>query len=173
MITVVAVAPEDRARVAHLEPAPDQRDFVRNGTYAAMENDPLLDLFAVEQAGVVVGMFKLDQGYADAPRHDFARPGDLGLRGVLVDAAWQGRGIGGAMLAALPDLVRQRYPWARRLVLTVNTRNPIARAAYIKAGWHDNGDLYLQGDAGPQHILTLPVEEASSGLTVRPVSPSD
>ncbi len=157
MIRLVPVPPGEKSRVAHLKQAEDQKDFVRDGAFAAAESDPMIDLHAIERDGVVVGMFKLDRGYADAPRHDFARPGDLGLRGVLVDAAWQGRGIGGAMLAALPDLVRQRYPWAKRLVLTVNLRNSAARAAYLKAGWIDDGGLYLHGDAGPQHILTLPL----------------
>lgn len=160
MITLVPVPPGQKARVAHLTVAPGQEDFVRNGAYAASETDPAVDLYAVEQDGAVVGMFKLDRAYADAPRHDFAQAGDLGLRGVLVDAAWQGKGIGRALLAALPDLVRRRYPQARRLVLTVNCRNDVARSAYLAAGWQQDHRLYLAGDAGPQNILWLPLGTA-------------
>jgi GNAT superfamily N-acetyltransferase len=157
VITLVPVPPDQKARVAHLTVAPGQEDFVRNGAYAASETDAAVDLYAVEQDGAVVGMFKLDRAYADAPRHDFAQAGDLGLRGVLVDAAWQGKGIGRALLAALPDLVRRRYPQARRLVLTVNCRNHVARSAYLAAGWLQDDRLYLAGDAGPQNILWLPL----------------
>ncbi|AWD21125.1 GNAT family N-acetyltransferase [Fuscovulum blasticum] len=158
MIRLVALSAAERRRVAHLRPAPGQETFVRDGAYAAAETDPLLDLYAIEKDGAVVGMFKLDRGYADAPRHDFARAGDLGLRGVLVDPAHQGRGIGRAMLAALPDLVRASYPGFRRLVLTVNLRNTRARAAYLKAGWRDEGGIYHGGDRGQQHILFLPLD---------------
>lgn len=158
MIKLVALAADQKARVAHLRVATGQDSFVRDGAYAAAETDLALDLYAVEAAGEVVGMFKLDRAYADAPRHDFARPGDLGLRGVLVDAAHQGKGLGRALLAALPDLVRHSYPQARRLVLTVNCRNTTAHRAYLAAGWQDDGQLYLGGDAGPQHILWLALD---------------
>lgn len=157
MIRLVAVPPEGRARVAHLQVAPDQAAFVRDGAFAARQDDPALDLYAVERDGAVVGMFKIDRAYAEAPRHDFARPGDLGLRGVLVDAGLQGQGIGRALLAALPDLVRARYPGALRLVLTVNCRNAVAQAAYRRAGWQEMPGLYLGGDAGPQHVMALPL----------------
>ena len=157
MIRLVPVPPDQKARVAHLKVAPGQDRFVRDGAFAASETDPSLDLYAVELAGDIVGMFKLDRAYADAPRHDFAQAGDLGLRGVLVDAGHQGKGIGRAFLAALPDLVRMRYPQAKRLVLTVNCQNHAARKAYLAAGWQDEGRLYLGGDAGPQHVLLLPL----------------
>lgn len=155
MITLVALPPDQKARVAHLRVAAGQERFVRDGAYAASETDPALDLYAVEHDGAVVGMFKLDRAYADAPRHDFAQAGDLGLRGVLIDAAHQGKGLGRALLVALPGLVRSRYPQARRLVLTVNCRNTAAHRAYLAAGWQDDGQIYLGGDAGPQHILWL------------------
>ena len=131
MIGIVRLTGAEKALVADLKPAGGQERFVRDGAFAAGETDPGLDLYAVSQGGAVVGMFKLDRAYAAAPRHDFCRPGDLGLRGVLVDAAHQGKGIGRQMLAALPELVRAGYPGVRRLVLTVNCENPAARAAYL------------------------------------------
>lgn len=155
MIAIALLTGTEKARVAHLKPAAGQERFVRDGAFAAMETDPALDLYAVSHDSAVVGMFKLDRGYASAARHDFCQPGDLGLRGVLVDAAHQGKGIGRQMLAQLPGLVRAGYPGVRRLVLTVNCENPVARAAYLAAGWRDEGRLYLGGDAGPQHVLAL------------------
>ena len=155
MIGIARLTGAEKALVADLKPAKGQERFVRDGAFAAAESDPELDLYAVRDGGAVVAMFKLDRGYAAAPRHDFCQPGDLGLRGVLVDAAHQGKGIGRQMLAALPDLVRKGYPGTRRLVLTVNCENPVARTAYLSAGWADDGRLYHGGDAGPQHVMVL------------------
>jgi RimJ/RimL family protein N-acetyltransferase len=155
VIAIALLTGAEKAVVADLKPAGGQERFVRDGGFAAAETDPALDLYAVRQGGAVVGMFKLDRAYAEAPCHDFCQPGDLGLRGVLVDAGQQGKGIGRQMLAALPALVRAGYPGVRRLVLTVNCQNPVARAAYLAAGWQDDGRLYLGGDAGPQHVLTF------------------
>ena len=155
MIRLVPLPPDQKARVAHLRVAAGQESFVRDGAHAAAETDPAVDLYAVEVDGAVLGMFKLDRAYAEAPRHDFAESGDLGLRGVLIDAAHQGKGLGRALLSALPDLIRARYPQVQRLVLTVNCRNDIARKAYLAAGWQQDARLYLAGDAGPQHIMWL------------------
>lgn len=157
MIEIALLTGPEKALVAHLKPAKGQERFVRDGAFAAAETDPALDLYAVRQDGAVVAMFKIDRAYAEAARHDFCLPGDLGLRGVLVDGAQQGRGIGRQILAQLPGLVRNRYPQARRLVLTVNCENPVARGAYLAAGWQQDSRLYLAGDAGPQHIMTLPL----------------
>ena len=157
MIRIALLTGQDKARVAHLKPAKGQESFVRDGAFAAAETDPAIDLYAVEVEGAAVGMFKLDRAYAEAPRHHFAQAGDLGLRGLLIDAAHQGKGLGRALLGALPDLARARYPQVQRLVLTVNCRNDIARKAYLAAGWQQDDRLYLAGDAGPQHVMWLPL----------------
>ncbi len=157
MIGIALLTGAGKALVADLKPAKGQERFVRDGAFAALETDPALDLYAVSMGGAVVGMFKLDSAYAAAARHDFCQPGDLGLRGVLVGAAHQGKGIGREMLARLPALVRAGYPGVRRLVLTVNCENPGARAAYLAAGWADEGRLYHGGDAGPQHVMVLTI----------------
>jgi hypothetical protein len=41
------------------------------------------------------------------------------------------------------------------VVLTVNVRNPVARAVYVRGGFVDAGELHLGGSAGPQHVLRL------------------
>jgi RimJ/RimL family protein N-acetyltransferase len=55
--------------------------------------------------------------------------------------------------------VRRDFPRARTLVLTVNVRNPAARAVYVRGGFVDAGELYLGGSAGPQHVLRLHLGE--------------
>nr|WP_249219145.1 GNAT family N-acetyltransferase [Loktanella sp. SALINAS62] len=98
-------------------------------------------------------MFRID--------HDFSREhpqvpqGAFGLRSMIVDQRHQGRGIGTAMIRALPAYLAQHYPTARQIYLTVNLRNPGARRSYINGGFVDTGEHYLGGAVGPQHILRM------------------
>ena len=142
-------------RLAGLRLAPGQEGFVGSGAEMIRDRTEGLLFYEVRDtaSGAAVGMFKLDPLYWQ--RNPHAGPQDVGLRGVLVDASAQGRGIGRAMLAQLPDAVRAAFPGARRVVLTVNVDNPRARRAYLAAGFRDAGELYLGGRNGPQHILRL------------------
>lgn len=66
----------------------------------------------------------------------------------------QGQGVAKAILSQLPDLLNKTFPHIRQLNLTVNFRNHRARALYGKCGFEDTGEVYWDGTAGPQHILT-------------------
>lgn len=147
--------PADRLdRLAGLRTAPGQQDFVGSGAEMIRESTPGVSFHEIRgPGGDAVGMFKLDAFYWQ--RHDFAGLEDVGLRGLLVDADAQGRGYGGAALAALAAHVRAHHPERRSLVLTVNVANPLAYRAYMRAGFEDRGALYLGGPHGPQHILWL------------------
>lgn len=155
---LVPVPDAQLGRLAHLQRGPGQEVFVADP--AAVMPEDGIDTFAVEHAVEVVGMFRLDRAFSVRPGHEFADTSDLGLRAVLIGAQYQGRGFARALLAALPAMARETYPDKRRLVLTVNLRNTAAKSAYLKAGWQDDGGLYLGGDAGPQHVLTLPLRSA-------------
>ncbi|GGY35516.1 hypothetical protein GCM10008098_30830 [Rhodanobacter panaciterrae] len=61
-----------------------------------------------------------------------------------------------------PALLRLRVLPAQRddvgaidslLVLTVNHNNHAALRLYLRAGFHDSGELYHGGRSGPQHLL--------------------
>jgi len=147
-----------RARVdevLHLALGPGQEDFV--GAIGDMVADPLptRDFHIAQHDGDIVGFFKIDRDYA--PSHDFADPPGWGLRGLLIGAQYQGRGLGRAVLAGLPAYLASQYPSQSLYYLTVNCRNTLANAAYCKAGWQDVGGLYHDGHAGPQHILCMRV----------------
>jgi len=43
------------------------------------------------------------------------------------------------------------------VVLTVNHRNPAAIATYLKGGFAQTGQDYLDGPFGPQHVMVLGV----------------
>ena len=151
MIRLSRVAPADLHRLAGLRQHPGQ--YAGDGAEMIRDPTPGLSLHAIEADGVLVGMFKLDPRYHE--RHDFAAPESIGLRGVLIDAAHQGRGLGQRAMAALPDHVRAQYPAARQIVLTVNLLNPAARATYLKSGFRDEGEIYTGGTRGPQHVMRL------------------
>jgi RimJ/RimL family protein N-acetyltransferase len=164
-ITLEPLDKADIARVMHLKLGDDQADFV--GTIEAMAtwDNPQEDFHIVLSDGAVVGFFKLDRGYPQS--YPFARAGDLGVRGVLIDRAAQGRGMGGAAMVALPVYARRLYPDAGSLVLSVNCNNLAARRIYEKAGFRLEPDLYHGGRSGPQHVLrhTLTPSDQVSGST--------
>jgi RimJ/RimL family protein N-acetyltransferase len=154
-VSLHPVGPDLRDRVLALGPRPDQRRFAGHPaeTLPEAEADPRRHAVAILEAGEPVGFCVLHRGpgpggLAPAP------PGVL-LRGFLVDAAAQGRGIATRALTALPRFVAQHAPGARRILLTVSTRNPAAIRAYRKAGFLDRGELYHGGAHGPHHILEL------------------
>ena len=147
--------PDLRDRLLGLAPRPDQERFAGRlaETLPAAEADPDREPVAILVGGEPVGFFVL------APRAGRRRPRargrDVLLRAFLVDASAQGRGIATRALAGLPDFVAERLPGVRRIVLSVNVRNPVAIRTYARAGFADTGELYLGGTAGPQHVFEL------------------
>ena len=144
-----------REAVLRLAPHPEQEPFSGRAdqTLPLAERDPRRRAFALVEDGRPVGFLVLDETPSEA-----LPSADLLLRGFLVDAAEQGRGVAGRMLAELPRVVAEHVPHARTVVLTVNARNPAALQVYLRAGFVDTGEPYLGGSAGPQHVLvrTLP-----------------
>src|ERR687890_2062337 len=120
------VGPELRDRLLRLGPRPQQERFAGRltETLPAAEADPEREPVAILEGDEPVGFFVLHRGPAAgelAPE-----PRDVLLRAFLVDARAQGRGIATRALGALPDFVAERMPGVRRIVLTVNVKNPVA-----------------------------------------------
>lgn len=87
-------------RVAHIAVRPDQIRFA--GTVAAaLAEAGTVDLQDISADGRVIGLFKIDRAYH--LKHYFAGPDDLGLRGVILDTAAQGQGLGTAAMRALAE----------------------------------------------------------------------
>ena len=151
---LVAVPPSGALREAalRLAPRPEQEEFSGRAdqTLPLAERDPARRPYVLVEGGAPVAFLILDQTRTDADP-----TADLLLRGFFVDAAAQGRGVATRAVAGLPDVVRRDFPSARSVVLTVNVRNPAARAVYLRGGFVDAGELYLGGSAGPQHVLRL------------------
>jgi RimJ/RimL family protein N-acetyltransferase len=145
-----------RASVLALAPRPEQERYAGRAadTLVAAEADPRRSPVAIVHDGEAVGFFVLHRETPPlAPAGD-----DVLLRAFFVDAAAQGRGIATRALGRLPDFVREHLPGIRRVVLSVNVRNPVAIRMYVRAGFSDRGELYHGGAEGPQHVLELEVE---------------
>ena len=154
-VSLHPVGPDLRDRVLALGPRPDQRVFAGAPveTLPVAEADPRRQPVAIVADGEPVGFCVLHRG--PGPGGLAPAQSDLLLRAFCVDAAAQGRGIATRALRGLPGFVAQHFPGVRRVVLTVNTRNPAAIRAYRNAGFLDRGELYHGGADGPQHILEL------------------
>lgn len=112
-----------------------------------------VDRYVILLDDEIVGFFKIQTTYSQD--HDFCPIDCLGLRMVAIDNRQQGKGIGTAMIQALPAFLRARYSDFSIVYLTVNCKNPAARRCYEKGGFEDTGTLYLGGDLGPQHIMCM------------------
>lgn len=141
-----------REAALRLAPHPEQEEFSGRAdqTLPLAERHPARHPYVLLEDGAPVAFLVLDETPSEADPSP-----DLLLRGFFVDAAAQGRGVATRAVAALPDVVRRDFPAARSVVLTVNVRNPAARAVYVRGGFVDAGELYLGGSAGPQHVLRL------------------
>ncbi|WP_102223508.1 GNAT family N-acetyltransferase [Acidimangrovimonas sediminis] len=154
-ISFLDVTAADAPRLAHIVLAPGQEAFVTLPVDRLSQLGAKEDGHAVVAGDRIVGFFVIDRDFAAS--HPFARPGEIGLRALAIDAAQQGRGIGRAVFEALPAMLALRYPGVAGAVLSVNQRNPRARDLYLRNGWQDGGELYHGGRSGPQHVLRLPL----------------
>ncbi len=99
----------------------------------------------------VVGFFVFDTAYSN--RYDFFPESSLGVKALLLDHHFQGRGIAKQAIGQFANFARCHFPEFQTLYLTVNCRNTAAYQCYLKAGFEDTGELYLGGPVGPQHIM--------------------
>ncbi|WP_368484156.1 GNAT family N-acetyltransferase [Phaeobacter sp. HF9A] len=150
-ITFLRLTRADHDLVRHIAVAPEQIVYCGTVDMAFASDEAGIDLYAIRQGATCVGFFKIDLKYPQT--HAFARAGDLGVRALMIDHQHQGKGLGTAALRALPAALAGCYRDAKAVVLTVNLRNQIAVRSYLNAGFHDTGELFEGGLAGPQHVM--------------------
>ena len=156
MIHFTRIALADWHLVEHLAVVPEQNAFVSTMAELYEVAAPEFHFHAILDRADVVGFFNLDVSYGD--RREFAEPGELGLRSFFIDSRQQGKGYGKAACQALGGYLKRHYPDYPSIVLTVNCRNPGAYRIYQAAGFEDTGKLFHGGEAGPQHIMRMPLE---------------
>ncbi len=117
------------------------------------DSEPWSIPFGAYLATRAIAFFTID--FPNPPPDDQYNPTfSCWLESFMVAQDCQGHGYAKAILNQLPDLMNKTFPQIRRLNLTVNFRNQVARALYRKCGFEDTGEVYWNGPAGPQHILT-------------------
>ncbi len=104
----------------------------------------------------VVGFFLLDICYWY--EHAFCPKNGLGLRAYFIAQQFQGLGYGAQALDELVNYARYAYKRKSAVYLTVNCRNDLAKACYLKSGFVDTDELYMGGSIGPQHIMRRSIE---------------
>ncbi|WP_264905642.1 GNAT family N-acetyltransferase [Vibrio sp. STUT-A11] len=115
------------------------------------DSTPHIDKVVVRYKGDVIGFFKLDLNYSEY--FDFCSSNALGFRTLALDTRMQGKGLGTECMKRLATYVASNYAMRDYIYLTVNCKNTGAKVCYEKAGFEDTGKLYLNGPAGPQHIM--------------------
>lgn len=152
----VHVLPVDAAlapRIQALRLAPGQYPYVGEIAFnvADARRDPMSDAMAVMTGDHAIGFYRLDL----APRAVIGRvlpAPHLGLRSLLLDRNWQGRGFGSAAMRACCADVQRRHPDRHWLALLVDCGNHAAIAAYCRAGFHVTGERRAVG-AWPQQVM--------------------
>ncbi|SDZ18431.1 Ribosomal protein S18 acetylase RimI [Lysobacter sp. yr284] len=166
IVRVGVVSPMLAPAVRMLQVAPEQLPFVGDTAYNLEQTrlDPHSEAMAVLAGERVVGFYRLDFSVNAIAGRALGEP-SVGLRAYAIDRREQGRGYGTAAMRACVEDLRLRHPQRRLLALTVNVRNLAAIAAYRKAGFHDTGELYHGGSAGPQHLMLLRLAPPSPSPT--------
>lgn len=151
MATIEKMKAHHREQVLSLQVHPEQVKFVGEIEEILTNESEQIVAHVILADAKVVGFFLLDTSYPE--HYDFATYGSLGLRAYFVGNQFQGKGYGSRGVKALPSFLEQAYSGYDAVFLTVNCKNPAAYQCYLKAGFVDTDELYLGGDAGPQHIM--------------------
>ena len=151
MIKLEKLNASDAAEVGNITVRDDQVQFVGTAKEFLADKNEATHLHVIKHNDQVIGCFKIDIAYAES--YGFCTEGSIGLRTFLIDAKQQGRGFGTLAVKALFPYLKENYANYARIYLTVNCKNPAAYTCYQKAGFHETGEHYLGGAAGPQHIM--------------------
>ncbi|PNH92181.1 GNAT family N-acetyltransferase [Vibrio diazotrophicus] len=152
MVTIEKYSPIREEEASLLSVLSDQTQFTVSNVPKVVEQlketeHPHLIIFEDK----AVGFFLLDLDYSE--KYQFGQHRAIGVRALLVDQKYQGKGIATQAIKALPSYVTKHYPDYEAMQLTVNCRNKAAYACYLKYGFVDSGELYMGGPVGPQHIM--------------------
>jgi len=151
MLKIERVTASDINGIREVSLEEDQLQFAGTSEEFLEDASDTAHLHIIKQEDEVVGFFKLDIAYAE--QYSFCPADGMGLRFFVIDKAQQGKGLGTNAVKALFPFLKLNYPHFHSIYLTVNSKNPVARACYLRAGFEDNGDTYMGGPAGPQHIM--------------------
>jgi RimJ/RimL family protein N-acetyltransferase len=151
------LTPDQQAQVRGLAISDEQVEYAGTGDrqLAAVEADSGDDLvgLAVLCDERAVGFLVLKRR-SRAPA--WAAPEDATVSGMRIDQRAQGRGLGSAALALLPQWLREHWPHCPAIVLTVDEANLRGIKSYRRAGFEDQG-LREMGRIGWVRRMRLPL----------------
>ncbi|MGD6738002.1 GNAT family N-acetyltransferase [Photobacterium leiognathi subsp. mandapamensis] len=124
--------------------ASSAEDFIASATET-------MHLYVIYYHGEIIGFFKLDIAYSEQMK--FCPINTLGLRTFVISQHYQGKGIGTAVIKRILHYTAVHYARYDAIYLTVNCKNPAAKRCYEKSGFQLTGDLFLEGDFGPQEVM--------------------
>ncbi|WP_305404970.1 GNAT family N-acetyltransferase [Photobacterium leiognathi] len=133
------VVPKSQVRFASTA-----EDFIASATET-------MHLYVIYYHGKIIGFFKLDIAYSEKMK--FCPINTLGLRTFVISQHYQGKGIGTAVIKRILHYTAVHYARYDAIYLTVNCKNPAAKCCYEKSGFQLTGDLFLEGDFGPQEVM--------------------
>lgn len=155
MNLIVPLTKDLSGGVAALDVEDNQRDFIGTFESTLADVSERVTGHVILDEGAPAGFFIIDLDYPT--RYAFAAAGSVGLRSFFIASKCQGKGLAKCVLQNLAIYLQAQRIKASSIFLTVNCRNTAAASLYRKCGFVDNGELYLGGSHGPQHIMALPV----------------
>ncbi|WP_318472990.1 GNAT family N-acetyltransferase [Photobacterium leiognathi] len=133
------VVPKSQVRFASTA-----EDFIASATET-------VHLYVIYYHGEIIGFFKLDIAYSEQMK--FCPINTLGLRTFVISQHYQGKGIEASVIKRILHYTAAYYVRYDAIYLTVNCKNPAAKRCYEKSGFQLTGDLFLEGDFGPQEVM--------------------
>lgn len=140
-------------RVKQVKLADEQVKFAGTAEEFLSDNSESNHRYVIKSNGDVVGFFKIMLSFSLGLDYSFCPKNSLVLGIFAIGVNHQGKGIGTRAIQALLPYLKINYPESELVYLTVNCKNPTAKRCYHKSNFVDTGELYLGGEAGPQHIM--------------------
>jgi len=153
VIELCLYRPEHRSALLALSLPEDQRAFTSTPAQVLerVAGDPNRTPVTILDGAEPIGFFLLCVGEHRDKYLPEPDPTAVALTALSVTPARQGQGVGlSAMVQAAP-FVQAQFPQAKRLILAVNQRNPIALRLYARAGFVISHTR--EGPVGPQWVM--------------------
>ncbi|BES70028.1 GNAT family N-acetyltransferase [Marinobacter nanhaiticus D15-8W] len=153
-LTLDSIVPQHAEFLSQIELDKTQQEYIGGlDNYCNVQSGELILMVKLDDTPI--GAMKLDFEYSST--YCFATTNEIGLRGVMIDRKFQGRGYGLEAILQLRQFVSKYYKNYTAICLTVNHNNTQAYRCYLKAGFVDINKDYNGGALGPQRIMRLEI----------------
>ncbi|WP_325893058.1 GNAT family N-acetyltransferase [Grimontia sp. NTOU-MAR1] len=151
MIAIRKFKQEDEISVLAILLAEEQVKFTSPPENFVSDTKKNIFRFVISSDNTLVGYFKIDDNFSSEVLGE--KNAGVGLRSFAIDRRYQGKGIGKKAVSIIANSISEEFTTYEWVYLTVNCKNKAAYHTYLKGGFEDTGELYLDGPIGPQHIM--------------------